>query len=536
MTRRNGELSYSAQELKQLLRDHEAQRTAQRADLERSAAALAADLDTARAECAAVRAELTRAQQAHGSAAAQVAALETREEGLQRQVEAERGRAAEAKQRWEEVQASRETLRSRLVDAEEAAAAAVAALEKAAQRAQQGGGTGRLAAALEALEQERGRAVASEEGRRAAEAEVGLLQEAVAQAGAALVQMKAELDELRLRWREQTARERSWREGVLAPSGGAGAAHDGPMHVRSRESSAAGTAVAAGGAGGPGGGGERVQADPVAVPQPGGGLWSAGGPGLSLPAERTSSDAMRNSLAFPVRADPPMSPAHQTQRRQIDSGVSGSGHAGRMHAAHAFSHNEGSPQFLSGSEAETWGEHPEGTASRESWSPHSSPEAGVGGALAWRPECASCGHGGASAPVMSVHVRTPAPAHTPTPAVAHNTPPALVRTLALVRMPGCCTSSRSHEAAPTAVSVAGVVAWVAAAPGHAIPPQCGGGICLFSLPHGLHDSALTTCCVPMIQYICAGLLGWAGRSVERPRRSLDPPSTAAAVPLRLFRP
>ena len=415
LTRRNEELSYSAQELKQLLRDHEAQRPEQRADLERSAAALAADLDTARAECAAVRAELTRAQQAHGSAAAQVAALELREDGLQRQVEAERGRAAEAEQRGEEVRASRETLRARLADAEAAAAAAVAALEKAAQRAQQGGGTGRLAAALEALEQERGRAVASEEGRREAEAEVGLLQEAVAQAGAALVQMKAELDELRLQWREQTARERSWREGALAPSGNAGAVHDGPMHVRGRKSGAAGAAVAAGGTGGPGSGAERMQSDPVAVPHPGGGggLWSAGGPGLSPPAVRTSSDTPCNHSAFPVRDDPLMYPAHHTQRRQIDSGVSGSGHAGQLHAAHALSHNEGSPQYLSGSEAETWGEHTEGTASRESWSPHSSPEAGVGGALAWRPECASCGHGGAPPPVMSVHVRTPVPARPP---------------------------------------------------------------------------------------------------------------------------
>lgn len=382
----NQALSSSAEELKRLLHDQGAQHAAQRELLDRSVAALTADVDKAHIECASVRTELTRMQQMHTSGVEQIAKLQTRERELWQEVEAERGRAAEAVRGAQEAREGQEQLRARVADAEAAAATAATALKKAAAaRAHHGGDTAKVAAALDEVRRERRRAADAEEGRRVAVAEAVALQDTVAAAEEALMRMKREVEDLRVRWREQRASERSWRQDVLAASG---AAEDG------RGGSAG--AIAAGGAG--------ILAGNAAVEGP----YKHAGAATGLPGSPVARGA--DDAPFPVS--------------NFAQGIVGD--AGRLHDARGGLHYRGRADDcshalvctgsgslqLSDPETEAWGMSAGGTSSVSEESRPLLAEVKTGRNVVervGRPEWVAGGHEGSStpSPVMSVHVRTP---------------------------------------------------------------------------------------------------------------------------------
>lgn len=376
-------------------------------------ATLTADVEKASAECASVRAELTRMQQMHFGDVEQIASLRTQQQERQQEVEAQRGISAEAVRRAEEARADQEQLQARVADAEAAAATAATALKKAAAaRAHHGGNTARVAAALDEVRRERRRAADAEEGRRAAAAEAVALQEAVAVAGAALVQMKGEVEELRLRWREQRASERSWRQDVLAASGAAESNRDGPAGAIAvggdgtvdRDAAVEGPYMHAGAArDGAGEADSGAGSGPAAMASIAGGLVSEAG-ASGTPVVQDGGNA-----PFPVSGFAQGLPADAGQRH-VDHIAHGRGRAAISSHAMVCAGSD-SPQF-SDPETEAWDASTGDMSSASEEAGPLVPPAEAGWTVRERTvrglEWAAGGHrdGGMPPPVMSVHVRT----------------------------------------------------------------------------------------------------------------------------------
>lgn len=203
VSRRADESENRVRELERRLCEAESQHSVERTRLEHRAGSLQDALTAARTGSDALQTELSGARQAHAAAAAELVAVREEEEGLREQLEEARAGAVAAVQAEDAARMASVELRARAEGAEAAARTAAVALENAVARAKRGEDvTARLAAAREEAGRERRRAVAAEEERAAAATEVATLEGAVAQAGEALLQVQAELVDLRRKWRE----------------------------------------------------------------------------------------------------------------------------------------------------------------------------------------------------------------------------------------------------------------------------------------------------------------------------------------------
>eukprot|EP00892_Ulva_mutabilis_P008320 jgi/Ulvmu1/5860/UM025_0122.1 len=217
LTQQRDELSAHARELEHQLREQAERHSSELARMQLDTGSLQAERSAARAEAGGMRVALESAQQALADAVAQLARLQTQQQATQARLQDAQEQLAAAAQREEEAQAAAAKLHGRAAAAEAAADAAAAALEQAAAQAQRAEHDGYVAARA-----------AVEADHAATEQEVAALQDTVMHAGRALVAVRAELEDLRGKWRQVAS-------GARGPTGIAAGpmhSHGAPEHVR----------------------------------------------------------------------------------------------------------------------------------------------------------------------------------------------------------------------------------------------------------------------------------------------------------------